>query len=231
MDISGLIFGVKYHKTKFLIRIWERENKIVTEERFEKCILAMKKGNKEGLKEVYEEYGSYIYGIVRQLLSVKEEAEDITSEFFIRLWEKAGSYRAGSGHKGWMATIARNMAIDLLRKRRREELVDFHTERAEDAQTEEYGQRAAGRRDILEAAGSGQESVEDAVVSEMSMKEALLTLKEAEREVIHMKIMGEMTFQEISDILQVPLGTVTWRYREAIKKLRRCGYEESGRGI
>lgn len=203
----------------------------MTEERFEKCILAMKKGNKEGLKEVYEEYGSYIYGIVRQLLSVKEEAEDITSEFFIRLWEKAGSYRAGSGHKGWMATIARNMAIDLLRKRRREELVDFHTERAEDAQTEEYGQRAAGRRDILEAAGSGQESVEDAVVSEMSMREALLTLKEAEREVIHMKIMGEMTFQEISDILQVPLGTVTWRYREAIKKLRRCGYEESGRGI
>lgn len=203
----------------------------MTEERFEKCILAMKKGNREGLKEVYEEYGSYIYGIVRQLLSVKEEAEDITSEFFIRLWEKAGSYRAGSGHKGWMATIARNMAIDLLRKRRREELVDFHTERAEDAQTEAYGQRAAGRRDILESAGSMQESVEDAVVSEMSMREALLTLKETEREVIHMKIMGEMTFQEISDILQVPLGTVTWRYREAIKKLRRCGYEESGRGI
>lgn len=203
----------------------------MTEERFEKCILAMKKGNKEGLKEVYEEYGSYIYGIVRQLLSVKEEAEDITSEFFIRLWEKAASYRAGSGHKGWMATIARNMAIDLLRKRRREELVDFHTERAEDAQTEEYGQRAAGRRDILESAGSMQESVEDIVISEMSMREALLTLKEAEREVIHMKIMGEMTFQEISDILQVPLGTVTWRYREAIKKLRRCGYEESGRGI
>lgn len=203
----------------------------MTEERFEKCILAMKKGNIEGLKEVYEEYGSYIYGIVRQLLSVKEEAEDVTSEFFIRLWEKAGSYRAGSGHKGWMVTIARNMAIDLLRKRRREELVDFHTERAEDAETEAYGQRAAGRQDILEAAGSMQGSVEDAVVSEMSMREALLTLKEAEREVIHMKIMGEMTFQEISDILQVPLGTVTWRYREAIKKLRRCGYEESGRGI
>ena len=201
----------------------------MTEERFAKCIRAMKKGNKEGLKEVYEEYGSYIYGIVRQLLSVKEEAEDITSEFFIRLWEKAGSYRAGSGHKGWMATIARNMAIDLLRKRRREELVDFHTERTGYAEDEEYGQQAAGRRDILEAAGSGAQSVEDEVLSEISMKEALLTLKDSEREVIHMKIMGELTFQEISDILQVPLGTVTWRYREAIKKLRRCGYEESGR--
>lgn len=203
----------------------------MTEERFAKCIRAMKKGDRDGLKEVYEEYGSYIYGIVRQLLSVREEAEDITSEFFIRLWEKAGSYKAGSGHKGWMATIARNMAIDLLRKRRREELVDFHTERTGPAENEEYGQPAAGRRDILEAAGSAQESVEDAVVSEVSMREALLTLKEAEREVIHMKIMGEMTFQEISDILQVPLGTVTWRYREAIKKLRRCGYEESGSGI
>lgn len=57
----------------------------MTEEKFAKCIHAMKKGDKNGLKEVYEEYGSYIYGIVRQLLPGKEDAEDITGDFFIRL--------------------------------------------------------------------------------------------------------------------------------------------------
>lgn len=185
----------------------------MTEEQFAKCIRAIQKGDKNGLKEVYEEYGAYIYGIVRQLLPRKEEAEDITGDFFIRLWEKAGTYRPGSGHRGWLAAIARNMAIDLLRKRQREELVDFQAEPEE-----------AGRFPV-----PGKNSVEEEVLSALDMKEALETLKESEREVIHLKIMAEMTFQEISELLGVPLGTVTWRYREAIKKLRRCGYEESGK--
>ena len=42
---------------------------------------------------------------------------------------------------------------------------------------------------------------------------------------INMKILGEMTFKEIAEVLNIPMGTVTWRYQNAIKKLRRCGYE------
>lgn len=194
----------------------------MTEGRFEKCIRHMNQGDRDALKEVYEEYVSYIYHIVRQLLSTREEAEDITSEFFIRLWEKSESYRGGSGHKGWMAAIARNLAIDYIRKRKREEPVDFSAERAaEDGQN--FAVCSAMQR---EQAG---ESVEEQVLSDISMEEALALLKESERRVVHMKIVADMTFQEIADILEEPLGTVAWRYREAVKKLRRCGYEESGR--
>lgn len=194
----------------------------MTEGRFEKCIRHMNQGDRDALKEVYEEYVSYIYHIVRQLLSTREEAEDITSEFFIRLWEKSDSYRGGSGHKGWMAAIARNLAIDYIRKRKREEPVDFSAERAaEDGQ--HFSACSAMQR---EQAG---ENVEEQVLSDISMEEALALLKESERRVVHMKIVADMTFQEIADILEEPLGTVAWRYREAVKKLRRCGYEESGR--
>lgn len=194
----------------------------MTEGRFEKCIRHMNQGDRDALKEVYEEYVSYIYHIVRQLLSTREEAEDITSEFFIRLWEKSESYRGGSGHKGWMAAIARNLAIDYIRKRKREEPVDFSAERAaEDGQN--FAVCSAMQR---EQAG---ESVEEQVLADISMEEALALLKESERRVVHMKIVADMTFQEIADILEEPLGTVAWRYREAVKKLRRCGYEESGR--
>lgn len=194
----------------------------MTEGRFEKCIRHMNQGDTDALKEVYEEYVSYIYHIVRQLLSTREEAEDITSEFFIRLWEKSESYRGGSGHKGWMAAIARNLAIDYIRKRKREEPMDFSAERAaEDGQN--FAACSAMQR---EQAG---ESVEEQVLSDISMEEALALLKESERRVVHMKIVADMTFQEIADILEEPLGTVAWRYREAVKKLRRCGYEESGR--
>lgn len=196
----------------------------MTEARFEKCIRAMNRGSREGLKEVYEEYVSYIYGIVRALLQNREDAEDITSDFFIRLWEKSDTYQPGSGHKGWMATIARNLAIDAIRKRKREEITDFSTERG----GEEPAAATVMSRAAESAPGPG---VEEQVLSALSMQEALGQLKEAERQVVHMKIMGELTFREIADILQEPPGTVAWRYREAVKKLRRCGYAESGRGI
>lgn len=184
-----------------------REGITVTETRFEECIRAMNRGDRDGLKEVYEEYVSYIYGIVRALLHNKEEAEDITGDFFVRLWEKSDTYKPGGGHKGWMATIARNMAVDYIRKHKREEFSETVSEKESD------------------------ENIEQQVLADISINEALATLKESERKVVHLKIMGELTFKEIAEILNQPMGTVTWHYNQAIKKLRRCGYAESGRSL
>lgn len=178
----------------------------MTEAKFEQCIRQMNEGDKDGLREVYEEYISYIYGIVFQMIGNKENAEDITSEFFIKLWEKSASYKPGSGHRGWMATIARNMTIDFIRKYKREELTDTFEDTAE--------------------GHSRSSSVEDQVVNQSLIKDALETLSEKEREVIHMKVMGDMTLKEIAAVLEVPMGTVAWRYREAVNKLRRCGFEQ-----
>lgn len=175
------------------------------EKQFSACMERMKSGDKGALHEVYEAYIGYIYAIVLQTVSNREDAEDVTSEFFMKLWRLAGTYREGNGHRAWMAVIARNMAVDLLRKTKREVL------------TEDFAD------DAMENASDV--SVEQEVIAEMSLRQALDTLKPKEREIVHLKIMGEMTFQEISDILNVPLGTVTWRYQNAIQKLRRCGYE------
>ena len=68
-------------------------------------------------------------------------------------------------------------------------------------------------------------AVEEVVISDVGLKDALLKLKESERTVVSMKILSDMTFQEIADALSVPLGTVTWRYKNALEKLRRYGYE------
>lgn len=184
-----------------------KEETGVTETKFDECIRAMNRGDKNGLKEVYEEYVSYIYGIVRALLHNKEEAEDITSDFFLRLWEKSDTYKPGGGHKGWMATIARNMAVDYIRKHKREEFSETVSDRESD------------------------ENVEHQVLAGISINEALEKLKDSERKVVHLKIMGELTFKEIAEILDQPMGTVTWHYNQAIKKLRRCGYAESGRSL
>ncbi|MBE5869496.1 MAG: RNA polymerase sigma factor [Lachnospiraceae bacterium] len=198
----------------------------MTEAKFEQCIRQMNQGDKEGLREIYEEYVSYIYGIVMQMIGNRENAEDITSDFFIRLWEKSELYRPGGGHRGWMATIARNMTVDFIRRYRREELT------AQFAGTEDEPDREGGevQQAVLEISTVGgnfrTSEVEEKVISRTVIREALASLSEKEREVVHLKIIGDMTFKEISEVLKVPMGTVSWRYREAVNKLRRCGYDQ-----
>lgn len=169
----------------------------MTEQLFEECISQIRRNEKEGLRRIYEDYNPMIYSAVWEIVRNREDAEDLTADFFIRLWDAAESYRPGKGHRAWMLTIARNMTIDFLRKRRREEPVE---ELPED--------------------GAGQRTMEDSVVDTVGLRQALDALKEDERQIVNMKIMGELTFKEIARILGRPQGTVAWCYRNAIRKLR-----------
>lgn len=190
----------------------------MNEHQFEDAVARMVQGDKTGLKEIYEAYIGYIYRIVYEVLQNKENAEDVASDFFIRLWDKAEQFKPGSGHKGYLATMARNMAIDFIRKHRREELTalmqDIEAGPEEDEKTE--------KRFYKEDPAS---EVEQSVIQDMTIKEALETLKPSERQVVSLKVLGEMTFKEIAQAMGIPMGTVTWKYQNAIKKLRRCGYE------
>ena len=197
------------------------------EREFELCVEAMCNGDKQGLRRVYETYAKYIYSIVYGILGSRENAEDVTSEFFIKLWEKSEQYKLGNGHKGYLATMARNMAIDYLRKYKKEELTAVVHDMGSDAHSdEECGMEAGRMRKVQEAAGQQSVSVEQEVIGEMNLQELLQILKPGERKVVDMKVLGELTFREIADILGLPMGTVTWQYQNAMKKLRRCGYEE-----
>ena len=184
----------------------------------------MKQNDKNALKQVYEAYLPYIYGIVLNTVRSRELAEDVTSEFFIKLWEISDTYKPGKGHRSWLATIARNLAIDFMRKTKREILIDSFEEKKEDE-----GDRHASKHPSTDAVANGVESshsqVEDEAIGNLSIQEALQKLSDKEQEVVHMKIVGELSFKEIAEILSEPMGTITWRYQNALKKLRRCGYE------
>ena len=188
----------------------------MTEQQFEKAVRLMVNGDKAGLREIYENYLGYIYRIVYEILQSKENAEDVTSEFFIRLWNKAEQYKPGNGHKGYLATMSRNMAIDFLRRHRREELTELLQDMGKE---EEEGQ---GGSELLKKSNV---NVEEEVLSNLSVKQAMEQLGWAERQIVSLKVLGEMTFKEIAAVREMPMGTVTWKYQNAMKKLRRCGYE------
>ena len=93
------------------------------------------------------------------------------------------------------------MAIDYMRKYQKEELYD-------DMPDKDSGDR-----------------FEEEIDAKVSMEETLNTLDKVEREIINLKVLAQYTFKDISSELDMPMGTVTWKYQEAIKKLRRCKYE------
>lgn len=172
----------------------------MTDEEFDACIELILHNKKTGLHKIYTSYSAYIYTIIYDVLKNKEDAEDVTTEFFIKIWKIAGKYQTGRGHRAWLGRIAHNMAIDYLRGMKR------HDSYEEIQEAEE-----------LAGAGFETETIE-----KMSLKQAINTLEDTEQEIINMKILGQLTFQEIADILKKPIGTVSWKYRKAIEKLRRC---------
>lgn len=258
----------------------------MTEQEFEQAVVRIRDGDKDGLKEIYLAYVRFIYAVIYEILQNKENTEDVTSEFFIKLWDVAERYEPGRGHRGYLATIARNMAIDFIRKRRREVLdaepdlvstkgggtgIFAEQDSSESVRDDGFGLQDGGAGvqdgsegvqdgglevqdggegvrddgfDVRVRTGAGgapargstagrmpgpyasENPVEEEVIGNIALQEALALLKDGERQIINMKILGDMTFQEISDTLHMPMGTVTWKYRNAIGKLRRCGYEQ-----
>lgn len=222
--VNGIMLFIKLHtnhKKEKDKRIDIRRG-LVSEEQFWDNMARMKAGDKEGLKAIYEAYMPYLYSFILQRIKNKEDAEDIVSELFLKLWRLAAGYEPKKGHKAWLTTIASNMAIDFLRKRKREELTDFSEK---DTAYDSKNQYSQGLKQLNKEA-SKKRSTEEEVVGNTSFAEMLGLLKEKEQQIVYLKMAGELTFKEISYLLKEPIGTVTWRYNVAIKKLRRCGYYE-----
>lgn len=179
----------------------------MSDSEFDKNIWLIRQGKREGLEAIYRAYLPAVYSHAMAVLHNEESAQDVAADFFIKLWDIASQYRTGGKHKAWMMKVAHNMAIDYLRKYQREEL------------TEEVPEPSCPY------AAKSPVSQEDRIVSELTLKQALETLEEEEKQIVNLKIMGELTLKEIAGIMKKPLGTVAWKYRVALGKLKRCSYE------
>ena len=100
----------------------------MTDLEFSDCLEAIRKRNQDGLVRIYNEYSAYLFQVVLAVVEQREDAEDVTSDLFLRLWESPPAYRPGNGHRGFLATIARNRAIDRLRRDRRTISIDMTEE-------------------------------------------------------------------------------------------------------
>lgn len=170
----------------------------------EECIAAMlAEGSPEGVEALYDAYGVLVYTIAIRILSDAHAAEDVVQECFLSVWRNGEAYHRGRGSlKAWLCGIARNRAIDRLRKSRNH------------------------RFDVPIDGAVDEPSVADTwaeVAAELNRQEickALESLPADQRQTIEMAYYGGFSQTEISEAMGVPLGTVKGRARLALRRLR-----------
>lgn len=154
-------------------------------------------GNTEAYAEIFKMHRQKAYGLAYQYTGNKEDALDVVQESFIKAYVNLKRFDLTRRFGPWLLTIVRNRAIDLLRKRKK-------------TQTQELPVALPDLR-------SGTKS--DRRVLLLEVREALNRLRPEEREIIYLKDYQGHSYLEISEIVEIPLGTVMSRLHHARKKL------------
>ena len=161
---------------------------------FDKLALKIAKRDKSAFELLYEQTRRLVFGVCLGIVKNPSVAEELTQETFVTVWQRSGEFR-GNGYKTWVLTIAKNKSLNALKKNRRETPFDFLE-----------NESACGSYEI------------DADVG-ILLKTALQTLDEEERQIVLLRNSG-LKAKEVADTLGIPRGTVSWKYAEALKKLK-----------
>ena len=161
-------------------------------------------GNLVALDVLYGRYSVQSYSLAYKILANRDEAEDITQEVFVTLWQR-NSYRPDRGSlKTFLMTLVRSRSIDKVRRRgSRHRFL-------------QRWQRVSGSQQNTPAPMDAVSHDERAQL----VQDALSSLSTSEREVLEVAYYKGASQSQIAKQLNIPLGTVKSRSRKALKKLR-----------
>jgi len=169
------------------------------------------KGDQNAFGEIVELYKDKVFQLCFRMLGNRHEAEDLAQEAFVRAFVNIHSFKINMKFSTWLYRIATNLCIDRLRKKK----PDYHLD-AEVAGTEGLNMYSQIASDTLKP----EEEVASLELQE-SIQAEITKLPEKYRSVIVLKYIEELSLKEISDILDLPVGTVKTRIhrgREALRK-------------
>lgn len=158
-------------------------------------------GNIDSLGEIYSLTRSSVYGYALSIVKNHSDAEDVTHDAYVAIATSALSYTPSDKPMAWILTIAKNLALMTLRRRRERELDEVEVAAIPDT------------LDILPA-------------DKMVLRECIERLSDDEREIVMLHAVTGYKHREIAEFLDMPLATVLSKYSRAIKKLRAALTEE-----
>jgi len=168
----------------------------------------------EALSQLYDRYSDLVFSIALAIVDDRSTAEEITLDVFMRVWQKAASYRADQAKvRTWLSHIARHHAIDILR--RRSIRLDHYS----------ISWDGVPLSDDTLTAQDPQELVELSLRRER-VRAVIAHLPQDQKQALTLAYYGGLTQVEIAEALQQPLGTIKTRLRLAMQKLRHLLQEE-----
>ncbi len=179
----------------------------------EGLILSYKDGDQEALKSLIEKYTSPVYNFVARLAG-RGNAEDITQETFIKVWKNLSKFDvAKASFKTWIFTIAKNTALDFLRKKK---ILNFSDLENNDPELNE----ASFADNIPDERILPSEALQKLQDAEF-LNSILEILPATHRAVLVLHYQEEMTFDEIGKVLGKSINTVKSQHRRALEVLRK----------
>ena len=173
----------------------EEENKLRRE--LDGLLLRVGQGDREAFARLYGLTRGAVYSLALSMVGSVQEAQDVSQDVFVKVWENAPSYRSQGSPMAWLLTVARNLCRSRLRQSGRQVLLD----------EAEWEAIPAAAPDV---------TPEDRAV----LQGALARLGAEERQIVLLHAVSGLKHREIAELLEQPLSTVLSKYHRGLKKLK-----------
>jgi RNA polymerase sigma-70 factor (ECF subfamily) len=158
-------------------------------------------GDRNAFSELVRMYSQGVLNVIYRMSGDMQVAEDAAQETFIQAWLRLSSYRSQGSLRNWLYRIAVNTAIDMLRKEKR------------------ILPGAVDEMNLRDAE-PGPEALVAKLQRTEAVQAAVLSLPDASRAVLVLREFEDLSYQEIAEALEIPVGTVMSRLNYARKLLR-----------
>ena len=165
-------------------------------EELKRIFYEIKAGNKHVIEEMYKKYYKIVYGIAFSILKNKEDSEDIVQIFFSKLYSLEENKLPSNNESSWLYTTTKNEVLNFLKKKTND--IDYDS--------------------IHEIEDNN--NYLNKIIDRDSYNRLISKLKETEKEIVSLKILSNLSFEEISRLLNMPTGTVKWKYYKSINTLK-----------
>jgi RNA polymerase sigma-70 factor (ECF subfamily) len=170
----------------------------------EDLISLVGQGDAEAFTTLYDRHSHAAFSLAYRMMGERQASEDLAQDAFLKLWRSATSYRPERGSvRTWILSIVRNSGIDQIRsqasRRRRQEEIEASAPRSQPSEAFAETWRNSQREQI---------------------REALNTLPPEQLKILELAYFSGYTHVQISELVDVPLGTVKGRMQLGLKKMR-----------
>jgi RNA polymerase sigma-70 factor, ECF subfamily len=170
----------------------------------EDLISLVEAADAEAFATLYDRHSRAAFSLAYRMMGERQAAEDLAQDAFLKVWRGASSYRAERGSvRTWILSIVHNRAIDQLRsqasRRRTQERIEASAQRSQPSEAFDETWRNSQREQV---------------------RAALNTLPSEQLEILELAYFSGYTHKEISELVDVPLGTMKGRMRLGLKQMR-----------